>query len=123
MWVTGQLPFVAGDLPWRGVVGDEVDEPEAQQAARVAALNALAAAAEAAGTVDHLTGALEVMGFTACTSDFDGLGRVLDAACEVFPLVFGEDGVPVRTNVGVARLPLGSPIEVKVTFSCHVEGV
>lgn len=122
VWVTGQLPFVDGDLPWRGVVGETIDEADARQASRAAALNALSAAAGEVGGLDRLTGVIEVIGFTACTPDFDGLGRVLDAACEVYPQVFGEDGVPVRTNVGVSSLPLRSPVEIKVTFTCHVEG-
>ena len=119
--VTGQLAFVDGAIPWPGRVGEEVSVADGAEAARVAALNALAAAAAEVGDVDRLTGVIEVVGYTACAQGFDGLSAVLNGASDLFPEIFGESGRHVRTNVGVAWLPLGSPVEVRVVFERHLE--
>lgn len=119
--VTGQLAFVGGEIPWPGRVGEDVSIEDGAKAARTAALNALAAAADEVGGVDRLAGVLEVVGYTACAEGFDGLSAVLNGASDLFPQVFGESGRHVRTNVGVARLPLGSPVEIRVVFERHVD--
>ncbi|MGO1768800.1 MAG: Atu1372/SO_1960 family protein, partial [Microbacterium sp.] len=59
VWTSGQLPFVSGDLPESGKVGDGhglVPADDAKAFARTCALNALAAAADAVGGVDRITG-------------------------------------------------------------------
>ncbi len=119
--VTGQLAFVDGEIPWPGRVGEEVSIADGVEAARVAALNALAAAAAEVGGIDRLTGVIEVVGYTACAKGFDGLSAVLNGASDLFREVFGESGRHVRTNVGVAWLPLGSPVEIRVTYQCATD--
>ena len=116
VYVTGQLAFVGGDIPWTGRVGDEVTVGQGVEAARAAALNSLAAASDEVGGLDNLSGVLEVTGFIAATPGFEGLSTVLNGASDLFPLVFGEAGRHVRSNVGVAWLPLGSPVEICVTY-------
>jgi enamine deaminase RidA (YjgF/YER057c/UK114 family) len=115
--VTGQLAFVDGRILVPGVLGRDVDVDSGAQAARTAALNSLSAAADAVGGIDHLTGVIEVVGYIACVEGFASLSAVLDGASSVFPMVFGEDGRHVRSNVGVSWLPLGSPVEIRVTFA------
>ena len=114
--VTGQLAFVRGEILRPGRLGEEVSEEEGAEAARAAALNSLAAGAEVAGGLDGLKGVVEVVGYAACMPGFDGLSTVLNGASDVFPMVFGESGRHVRTNVGVSWLPLGSPVEIRVVF-------
>jgi enamine deaminase RidA (YjgF/YER057c/UK114 family) len=42
--------------------------------------------------------------------------RIADGASEVLQDVFGKDKNPVRSVYGVASLPLGTPVEIEVTF-------
>lgn len=117
VYVTGQLAFVDGVIPWPGRVGEEVSIEQGAEAARAAALNSLAAASAAVGGIDRLSGVIEVVGYTACAPGFDGLSVVLNGASDVFPEVFGAGGRHVRTNVGAAWLPLGSPVEIRVLYA------
>ena len=119
--VTGQLAFVDGEIPWPGRVGVEVSLEQGIESASAAALNSLAAAAAEVGGIDSLDGVLEVVGFTACTPGFDGLSAVLNGASDLFPAIFGDGGRHVRTNVGAAWLPLGSPVEIRVTYQCATD--
>ena len=116
VYTSGQLPFVDGALPATGKVGSEIDAADAQGYARTCALNALAAAAQAAGGVDRIAGVLRVGGFVASDPAFTGQPAVVNGASEVLGEIFGDAGKHARAAVGVASLPLDTPVEVEVTF-------
>lgn len=116
VYTSGQLPFVDGALPATGKVGAEIDAADAQGYARTCALNALAAAAQAAGGIDRIAGVLRVGGFVASDPSFTGQPAVVNGASEVLGEIFGDAGKHARAAVGVASLPLDTPVEVEVTF-------
>ncbi|AFV90680.1 MAG: RidA family protein [Acidipropionibacterium acidipropionici] len=111
----GQLPFVNGELPATGRVGAEVDVEDAASMARLAVLNAVAAAASVAGGVDAIAGVVKVVVFVNSAPDFTGQAAVANGASGLLGEVFGEAGRHARSAVGVASLPLGSPVEVELT--------
>lgn len=120
VYTAGQLPFVAGELPATGKVGDGhglVPAADAQRYARQCALNAIAAAASAAGGLDRLAGVLKVTGFVASVPEFTGQPGVVNGASELLADVFGDAGRHARSAVGVPVLPLDSPVEVEVVFT------
>lgn len=113
---SGQLPFEDGALPEIGKVGAQVEPDRAKELAAISALNALAAAAQAAGGVDNLKAVSHVTGFVASAPDFTGQPAVINGASELLGDIFGDAGVHTRSAVGVAVLPMDSPVEVEVTF-------
>jgi len=76
------------------------------------ALNALAAAHSVLGTLDKVTRVVKVNGFVASAPDFIGQPQVLNGASEVLGEIFGDKGLHARAAVGVAVLPMDSPVEV-----------
>lgn len=117
VWTSGQLPFVDGALPLRGKVGDGdglVPPDVAAGLARTAALNALAAVAEQAGSLDRVSRVVKLVGYVASAPSFTGQPAVVNGASELLGQVFGEAGVHARSAVGVAVLPLDSPVEVEL---------
>ncbi|GAA0318793.1 Atu1372/SO_1960 family protein [Kineococcus aurantiacus] len=112
---SGQLPFVDGALAVTGKVGAEVDPDTAQQLAATCALNAVAAAAAVAGGVDAIERVVKVVGFVASDPSFTGQPAVVNGASNLLQEVFGDAGVHARSAVGVAVLPLDSPVEVEIT--------
>ncbi|MDQ3638592.1 MAG: RidA family protein [Actinomycetota bacterium] len=117
VFTAGQLPFQDGELHRTGKVGDTVTSEEATECARLCALNALAAAAEKAGGLDNLRDVVKVTGFVASAPGFNGQPGVLNGASELLGEVFGEAGLHARSAVGVAELPLDSPVEVELIVS------
>lgn len=113
---SGQLPFVDGELAVRGKVGDTVSAEQAYAQARIAALNALAAAASIREdfTITHVTV------FVASAPDFTAQPQVANGASDLFAEVFGADGAHTRSAVGVAVLPLDSPVEVELVCQAGV---
>lgn len=112
----GQLPVVDGALPTTGRCGDRVDTEGAQQLARTAALNLLAVAAAAVdGDLDRLR-LVKLVVFVASTPDFHEQHLVANGASELLADVLGDSGVHARSAVGVASLPLDSPVELEGIF-------
>jgi enamine deaminase RidA (YjgF/YER057c/UK114 family) len=116
VFTSGQLPFVDGKLLAEGKVGAAVDPDTAAKLARTCALNALAAAASVIGSLDRVTRVVKVVGFVASASDFTGQPAVITGASELLGEVFGEPGQHARSAVGVAVLPLDSPVEVELVL-------
>jgi enamine deaminase RidA (YjgF/YER057c/UK114 family) len=112
----GQLPLVDGALVRTGRCGDEVTTEDAADLARTAAVNVLAVARAAAGGSDADLDRVRVVKltvFVASTLDFTEQHLVANGASTLVAEVLGDDGVHARSAVGVASLPLGSPVEVE----------
>jgi enamine deaminase RidA (YjgF/YER057c/UK114 family) len=120
VFTSGKLPMVSGALPATGKVGDGhglVPAADAREYARISALNALAAIKAVIGSLDRVTQVVKVTGFVASDPAFTGQPGVINGASEVLGEIFGEIGVHSRSAVGVAVLPLDSPVEVELIVS------
>lgn len=113
VYVSGQLPMVEGKLLATGKVGDGVSPEQAKELAERCALNALAAIDSLVG-LEKVVKIVKVTGFVAAAEGFTAIPAVINGASELFGSVFGEAGRHARSAVGVAELPLGSPVEVEV---------
>ena len=111
--LSGQLPCKDGELLGRGVVGRDVELETARSLARHAALNCLAAAVQAVGDLDRVR-IVQMLVFVASTPDFGEQSQVANAASELLIEVLGENGRHARTAIGVAGLPLNTPVEIQV---------
>jgi enamine deaminase RidA (YjgF/YER057c/UK114 family) len=111
--VAGQLPFKDGELLGEGIVGRDVDLETGRELARHAALNALAVAADAVGGLDQVR-IVQMLVFVASTPEFGLQSKVADAASELLVDVLGENGRHARTAIGVASLPLNTPVEIQM---------
>jgi enamine deaminase RidA (YjgF/YER057c/UK114 family) len=114
VYTAGQLPFVDGVLPATGKVGAGVGVAEASALARICALNALAAVASVTGGLSAVTRIVKVTGFVASAPDFIQQAQVVNGASELLIEVFGEAGRHARSAVGMAVLPLDTPVEVEL---------
>ncbi|MFE9021397.1 RidA family protein [Streptomyces sp. NPDC007808] len=113
IYISGQLPYLNGELLGRGVVGRDVELETARELARHAALNCLAAAVQAVGDLDRVR-IVQMLVFVASTPDFGEQSTVASAASELLIQVLGENGRHARTAIGVAGLPLRSPVEIQM---------
>ena len=119
VYTAGQLPFVDGRLPTTGKVGEGhglVAPADAQALAATCVLNALAAAATVLGSLDDIVRVVKLTGFVASDPDFSGQPGVINGASDLLGQIFGEAGRHARSAVGVAVLPLDSPVEVELVL-------
>lgn len=122
VFTSGQLPFVGGSLTMTGKVGEkpgQVSLEDAKEVARVCVLNALAAAQSVIGSLDRIARVVKLTGFVASDPDFLGQPAVINGASELLGEIFGDDGIHARSAVGVATLPLDSPVELELILELH----
>jgi enamine deaminase RidA (YjgF/YER057c/UK114 family) len=112
VYTSGQLPTVDGTLAVTGKVGAEVSPERAHGLARICALNGLAAVHALVG-LDSVVRVVKVLGFVASAPEFTGQSGVVNGASELLGDVFGPAGAHARSAVGMAVLPLDSPVEVE----------
>ncbi|MGI4894157.1 MAG: RidA family protein, partial [Janthinobacterium lividum] len=110
----GQLPYVDGKLPATGKVGATVDPEAARGYAATCALNAIAAVVSVLDSVDDITQIVKVVGFVASDPSFTAQPGVINGASDLLKEIFGDAGAHARSAVGVAVLPLDSPVEVEL---------
>ncbi len=113
---SGQLPVVDGALPATGKVGAEVSPEDAKGYAETCALNAIAAVKSQVEDLDKVK-VVKVVGFVASDPSFTGQPGVINGASELLANAFGDNGSHARSAVGVAVLPMDSPVEVEITVT------
>ena len=123
VYTSGQLPFINGRLEATGKVSSGTEgasdeatvSPEAaKQYAAVCAVNALAAVKSVIGDLDRITRIVKVVGFVSSDPTFTGQPGVINGASDLLGRVLGDAGQHARSAVGVAVLPLDSPVEVEL---------
>jgi len=114
VFISGQVPFLNGQLKYAGKVGAERTQQEGYQAAELCALNALAVAQSLLGSLDSIEEVVHVRGFVSCTPDFTHQPEVINGASELLVKLFGERGRHARAAVGVPSLPRDATVEVEM---------
>jgi len=116
IFTAGQLPTVDGKISKTGKVGLDLTVEEGYELAKICGLNVLAALALVCD-LDEVKQILKTVGFVNGAPGFTNQASVVNGASELFINVFGEAGRAARSSVGVAELPLNSPVEVEVVVS------
>ncbi|MGC0251837.1 RidA family protein [Pseudactinotalea sp. Z1748] len=111
--MSGQVAFVGSELLATGVLGTDVDVPTGNACARQCALNLLARLQEELGSLDRVAQVVKLTVFVASAAGFRDQPQVANGASDVFVEVLGDRGRHARSAVGVAELPIGTPVEVE----------
>jgi enamine deaminase RidA (YjgF/YER057c/UK114 family) len=115
VFTAGQLPMVNGELFSKGLLGQDVEIDEANNAARICTLNALAAIKGVIGNLDRIKQIVRVVGYVASVPTFTQQPAVVNGASELLLEIFGENGKHARSAVGMAVLPLNASVEIELT--------
>jgi enamine deaminase RidA (YjgF/YER057c/UK114 family) len=100
-----------------GKVGVDFDKDEAKLAARQVGLAILATLKANLGSLDRIKRVIKVLGMVNATPDFERHPFVINGCSELFAQVWGEDnGVGVRSAVGMGSLPDNIPVEIEAVF-------
>jgi enamine deaminase RidA (YjgF/YER057c/UK114 family) len=116
LFLTGMLPTAGREALFVGRVGAELDVQAGYKAARVAALNGLAVVRQHLGSLDKVTRVVRIGVSVATSGDVRNHPQVADGASELLQEIFGKERNPCRLVLGVASLPLGTPVEIELIF-------
>ena len=100
-----------------GRIGEDMDIEAGKQAARQVGLAILATLRKNLGSLDKIKRVIKVLGMVNCTSDFKKHPYVINGCSELFAEVWGEEnGIGVRSAVGMGSLPDNIPVEIEAMF-------
>ena len=114
VFTAGQLPLVNGKISLTGKVGGPVSVEEAKALAQICALNCLGAVATVA-SVDDIVKIVRVVGYVNGIAGFTNQPAVVNGVSELFLHIWGDEGKHARSAVGIAELPMDSPVEIELT--------
>jgi enamine deaminase RidA (YjgF/YER057c/UK114 family) len=114
LYVSGHGPLRSDGTLITGKVGAGLTEDQGRQAARQVGLTILATLRAHLGSLDRIRRVVKVLGMVNATPEFERHPQVINGCSELFRDVFGEDGVGVRSAVGMGSLPSGIAVEIEL---------
>ncbi|WP_111670929.1 RidA family protein [Algoriphagus litoralis] len=103
-----------------GRIGEDMDMEEGKLAARQVGLAMLATIKATIGSLDKVKRVIKVLGMVNCISSFERHPYIINGASELFASVWGEEnGIGVRSAVGMGSLPDNIPVEIEALFELH----
>ena len=117
VYVSGHGPLLNDKTLIVGRVGAGMSKEEGKLAAQQVGLSILATLKHNLGSFNKIKRVIKVLGMVNCTGDFEQHPFVINGCSELFAKVWGEDnGVGVRSAVGMGSLPGNIPVEIEVLF-------
>jgi enamine deaminase RidA (YjgF/YER057c/UK114 family) len=125
--VDGKYLYLSGHGPVQddksliiGRIGSEMDIEQGKLAARQVGLTMLSTIVANIGSLDKIKRVIKVLGMVNCTSDFGRHPYVINGCSELFAKIWGEEnGIGVRSAVGMGSLPDNIPVEVEALFELY----
>ncbi|MDB5278130.1 MAG: RidA family protein [Ferruginibacter sp.] len=122
--IVGNLCYVSGHGPLqndktliKGRIGADMNMEDGKLAAQQVGLTILATLQHNLGSFNKIKRVIKVLGMVNCTGDFEKHPYVINGCSELFAKVWGEDnGVGVRSAVGMGSLPDNIPVEIEAIF-------
>lgn len=100
-----------------GKVGEDLDIDEAKLAARQVGLAILSTLKANFQHLNRIKRVVKVLGMVNAVPDFTKHPYVINGCSELFAQVFGEEnGIGVRSAVGMGSLPDNIPVEIEAVF-------
>lgn len=100
-----------------GRIGKDLTIEEGKLAAQQVGLAILATLKQNLGSLDKIKRVIKVLGMVNCVPEFERHPFVINGCSELFAKVWGEEnGIGVRSAVGMGSLPDNIPVEIEVMF-------
>ena len=117
VYVSGHGPLLPDKTLITGRVGDTINMYEGKRAAQQVGLAILATLKQNLGSFNNIKRVIKVLGMVACNPDFEKHPYVINGCSELFANIWGDDnGVGVRSAVGMGSLPGNIPVEIEAVF-------
>ena len=117
LYVSGHGPVMPDKSLIIGRVGKEFGMEEAKIAAKQVGLTILSTIMTNLGSLNKVKRVIKVLGMVNCTPDFERHPYVINGCSELFAQVWGdENGIGVRSAVGMGSLPDNIPVEIEALF-------
>ena len=113
LFLSGVGPRHANGTSVTGKVGAALTVEQGYDAAKLCGLNLLTNMIAALGSLDRVDTVLKVLGMVNAVPDFGDHPKVINGCTDLFVAVFGDNGRPARSAVGMGSLPGGISVEIE----------
>ena len=99
------------------VSGEDMDAEQGKLAARQVGLTILSTLKNNLGSLDKVKRVIKVLGMVNAIRSFEKHPYIINGCSELFAQVWGkENGIGVRSAVGMGSLPDNIPVEIEAMF-------
>lgn len=117
LFVSGHVSVHADGRFFTGKVGADLSEEDGKAAARQCALGMLCSIKDHLGGFDKLKRVVKLLGMVNSSSSFEKHALIINGCSELFANLLGEEnGIGVRSAVGMGSLPGNVAVEVEGLF-------
>jgi enamine deaminase RidA (YjgF/YER057c/UK114 family) len=106
LYMSGQLPWIDGNLVYKGKIGAALSAEDGYRACQLASLNCIAQLKAALGTLDRVKNIFRVEGVLNVAPGFTDTPKVLNGASHLVSEIFGERGQHTRMIYTNPEMPL-----------------
>ncbi len=116
-YVSGHGPVLSDKSLIKGRIGVDMNMEMGKQAARQVGLTILSTLMNKFGSLDKIKRVIKVLGMVNADPSFEKHPYIINGCSELFAQVWGnENGIGVRSAVGMASLPDNIPVEIEAMF-------
>jgi len=120
LYVSGHGPLQNDGSLIIGRIGYDMDVEQGKMAAQQVGLTILSTITKNVGSLDKVKCVIKVLGMVNCVAEFEKHPYIINGCSELFKIVWGdENGVGVRSAVGVGSLPGNIPVEIEAMFELY----
>jgi len=117
LYLSGHGPVQNDKTLIIGRIGADLDMEQGKLAARQVALTMLATILTNMGSFNKIKRVIKVLGMVNCVASFEKHPYIINGCSELFATIWGTDnGVGVRSAVGLGSLPDNIPVEIEALF-------
>lgn len=119
LYISGHVSVNTDGSLITGKVGKDLSDDQGKAAGRQCGLAILAAIKEHPGGLDKVKRVVKLLGMVNCTPEYEKHPIIINGCSELFSQLWGDDGIGVRSAVGMGSLPGNVAVEIEAIFELH----
>jgi enamine deaminase RidA (YjgF/YER057c/UK114 family) len=120
LYVSGHISVNTDGSAIKGKLGQDLTDDEGFAAARQCGLAMLSSLKEHLGDLDKIKRVVKLLGMVNATPEYTAHPLVVNGCSELFAKLFGEEnGIGVRSAVGMGSLPGNVAVEIEAIFELN----
>jgi enamine deaminase RidA (YjgF/YER057c/UK114 family) len=120
LYVSGHGPMLEDKTFITGKIGLNIDQEKGKLAALQTGLTIFSTVKAQLGSLGTIKRVVKILGMVNCVPEFEKHPYVINGCSELFAKVWGEEnGIGVRSAVGMGSLPNNIAVEIEVIFELH----
>lgn len=121
LYISGHGPLLRDGTFMKGKVSQS-NKAFAHSAAKQTCLAVLSTLRARLGSLNKVKRVVKVLAMVNAVPEFEDHIEVANGFSDLLRVVFGDDGVGVRSAIGVGSLPMNIPVEMELMVELHQQG-